>query len=121
MYRSRGFFISQLRALFEQASVDEALSSQIDRFLDATSHFLDLLLGIRNLPPGDEFLDDRIIGTLRLMSYIRDISSSQIFCKCALFRKALIRPTLMNFYCCCCPQMSSKFLVIFRSERPVFV
>lgn len=28
------------------------------------------------LPEGEEFQDDRIISTLRLMSYIRDISSS---------------------------------------------
>lgn len=92
--------MNHLRSLFEQASIDASLHVQIDRFLDSTSHFLDLLLGIRNLPPGDEYLvriffslmtglssdnfvqDDRIIGTLRLMSYIRDISSSQIFSKC---------------------------------------
>lgn len=33
------------------------------------------------LPDGEEFQDDRIISTLRLMSYIRDISSPSVFTK----------------------------------------
>ncbi|EFP83337.2 hypothetical protein PGT21_031228 [Puccinia graminis f. sp. tritici] len=92
---SRASFVGQLRALFDhspiidrqedpgqqgqQAGIEQALKTQIDLFLDSLTQFLDLLLSIRNLPPGDEFIDDRVIGTLKLMSFIRNIGRSGIY------------------------------------------
>lgn len=88
---SRASFVGQLKILFDQSPIVEGLSdnqqrgiepelkAQIDVFLESLSQFLDLLLSIRNLPPGDEFIDDRVIGTLKLMSFIRNIGRSGIY------------------------------------------
>ncbi|WAR56682.1 hypothetical protein PtB15_7B532 [Puccinia triticina] len=91
---SRASFVGQLRALFDHSPVvpkdsntsangtrgiEPELKKQIDLFLDSLAQFLDLLLSIRNLPPGDEFIDDRVIGTLKLMSFIRNIGRSGIY------------------------------------------
>lgn len=67
---SRAFFITHLRALFERTSMEEPLRSQVEAFLNSINEFLDLLLGIRNLPEGEEWQDDRVIGTLKLMTFI---------------------------------------------------
>ncbi|GAA5913444.1 hypothetical protein JCM6882_001962 [Rhodosporidiobolus microsporus] len=72
---SRAFFVAQLRQLFDESdSVDDELRAQVDEFLEAINNFLDLLLAVRNLPD-----DDRIISTLRLMTFIRGIGRSEIF------------------------------------------
>ncbi|KAI7940929.1 hypothetical protein MJO28_013214 [Puccinia striiformis f. sp. tritici] len=100
---SRASFVGQLRVLFNQSPVinkqkfdqdqqDNSLSSsnqpgrielelkaQVNIFLESRSQFLDLLLSIRNLPPGDEFIDNRVIGTLKLMLFIRNIGRSGIY------------------------------------------
>ena len=55
--RSRVFFIQQLRSLFEEASIEPSLREQVNAFLSSTNIFLDLLLSIRNLPSGDEYLE----------------------------------------------------------------
>ena len=64
------FFITQLRFLFEDTSMDERLRQQVATFLDSVNYFLELLLGIRNLPESEEWQDDRVSGTLKLMSFI---------------------------------------------------
>ncbi|KAI9619649.1 hypothetical protein KEM48_006192 [Puccinia striiformis f. sp. tritici PST-130] len=100
---SRASFVGQLRVLFNQSPVinkqkfdqdqqDNSLSSsnqpgrielelkaQVNIFLESRSQFLELLLSIRNLPPGDEFIDNCVIGTLKLMSFIRNIGRSGIY------------------------------------------
>ncbi|KAI7952095.1 hypothetical protein MJO28_007779 [Puccinia striiformis f. sp. tritici] len=103
---SRASFVGQLKVLFDQSPVinkqnqldnkdqqddhnlnslkagggiEIELKNQVDVFLESLSQFLDLLLSIRNLPPGDEFIDDRVIGTLKLMSFIRNIGRSGIY------------------------------------------
>lgn len=50
--------------------MDERLREQVEAFLDSINHFLELLLGIRNLPDSEEWQDDRVIGTLKLMAFI---------------------------------------------------
>lgn len=50
--------------------MDEGLRDHVQAFLESVNHFLELLLGIRNLPEGEEWQDDRVIGTLRLMAFI---------------------------------------------------
>ncbi|GAA5840554.1 hypothetical protein JCM9279_007363 [Rhodotorula babjevae] len=76
---SRSLFVTQLRQLFDEADHDDELRAQAASFLDSIQSFLDLLLAVRNLPEGDEFQDDRIISTLKLMSFIRTIGRSEIF------------------------------------------
>ncbi|KAH9819300.1 dedicator of cytokinesis-domain-containing protein [Melampsora americana] len=76
---SRAFFVGQLQSLFESDPIDERLQKQVESFMHSVNQFLELLLSIRNLPPGDEFIDDRVIGTLKLMSFIRNIGRSGIY------------------------------------------
>lgn len=64
---SKTFFVSQLRQLFESSQVDEALRDQVTSFLDSVDDFLDLLLGLRALPEGEEFADDRVMATVRIL------------------------------------------------------
>lgn len=79
---SRAFFIGQLRTLFETSpSVDATLQLRIRRFLDSVNQFLDLLLSVRNLPEGEEYQDDRIMGTLKLMKFIKGIGRNEIYVK----------------------------------------
>ena len=66
----RAFFITQLRSSFESGDTDADLRAHVDAFLDSINHFLELLLSIRNLPESEEWQDDRVIGTLRLMAFI---------------------------------------------------
>ncbi|KAH9083888.1 C2 domain in Dock180 and Zizimin proteins-domain-containing protein [Lactarius deliciosus] len=68
---SRTFFISHLRHLFESVS----------SFLDSVDLFLEMLLSVRALPEGEEFADDRVIATLRLMNFIRRIGRNEIYIK----------------------------------------
>jgi dedicator of cytokinesis protein 3 len=97
---SRAFFVSQLRSLFDESNIDDRLREQVDSFLTSVNSFLDLLLAVRNLPEGEEvrferafkssidfrlpgivsqYQEDRIISTLKLMSFIRGIGRSEIF------------------------------------------
>jgi hypothetical protein len=50
--------------------MEEHVRQQVEVFLEAIDQFLQLLLGIRNLPESEEWQDDRVIGTLRLMAFI---------------------------------------------------
>lgn len=50
--------------------MDSGLRDHVHMFLESINHFLELLLGIRNLPESEEWQDDRVIGTLRLMAFI---------------------------------------------------
>jgi dedicator of cytokinesis protein 3 len=78
---ARDNFIEQLRALFETSSVDEELRSRVLTFLNSVDQFLQLLLDVRALPEGEEYQDDRVIATLRLMNYIRRIGKDEIYIK----------------------------------------
>ncbi|KZT04604.1 cytoplasmic protein [Laetiporus sulphureus 93-53] len=78
---SRAFFIGYLRRLFEESDVDEQLRALVDTFLQEVNMFLDLLLSVRALPEGEEFADDRVIATLRLMNFIRRIGRDEIYIK----------------------------------------
>ncbi|KAH8119460.1 cytoplasmic protein [Phellopilus nigrolimitatus] len=78
---SRTFFIGQLRHLFDSSYVDEQLRQRVSNFLDSVDLFLELLLNVRALPEGEEFADDRVIATLRLMNFIRRIGRDEIYIK----------------------------------------
>ncbi|KAG8749875.1 hypothetical protein FRC12_013178 [Ceratobasidium sp. 428] len=78
---SRSFFVSQLRSLFDSSSLDPVLRSRVEEFLDSVNLFLDLLMNVRELPDGDEYQDDRVIATLRLMNYTRKIGRDEMYIK----------------------------------------
>ncbi|CAL1708002.1 unnamed protein product [Somion occarium] len=78
---SRAFFIGHLRQLFEASEVHADLRTRVTNFLDAVDLFLELLLSVRALPEGEEFADDRVIATLRLMNFIRRIGRDEIYIK----------------------------------------
>ncbi|EPQ57371.1 hypothetical protein GLOTRDRAFT_137711 [Gloeophyllum trabeum ATCC 11539] len=78
---SRAFFIGQLRHLFDSSDVDAQLRERITIFLEAVDQFLELLLSVRALPEGEEFADDRVIATLRLMNFIRRIGRDEMYIK----------------------------------------
>lgn len=76
---SRSFFVQQLRHCFEASTVDEALRTRMLEFLGSVDMFLDLLISVRELPNGDEFLDDKVIATLRLMNFTREIGRDEMY------------------------------------------
>ncbi|GAA6011108.1 hypothetical protein JCM11491_006730, partial [Sporobolomyces phaffii] len=76
---ARASFVDQLRQLFDASEMDDDLNLQVDRFLASINSFLDLLLDVRALPEGQEYQEDRIISTLKLMSFIREIGRSEIY------------------------------------------
>lgn len=78
---SRAFFIGQLRHLFDTSDVDDQLRERVSNFLDSVDLFLELLLSVRALPEGEEYADDRVIATLRLMNFIRRIGRDEIYIK----------------------------------------
>lgn len=78
---SRAFFINQLRLLFESSNVEEQLRQRVSDFLDSVDLFLELLMNVRELPDGEEYQDDRVIATLRLMNFIRRIGRDEIYIK----------------------------------------
>jgi dedicator of cytokinesis protein 3 len=78
---SRAYFISHLRHLFHSSNVEEQLRRRVADFLDSVDLFLELLLNVRELPDGEEFQDDRVIATLRLMNFIRRIGRDEIYIK----------------------------------------
>ncbi|KAI0633627.1 cytoplasmic protein [Trametes polyzona] len=78
---SRTFFISHLRHLFDSSDVDEELRTRVTNFLESVNVFLQLLLSVRALPEGEEFADDRVMATLRLMNFIRRIGRDEIYIK----------------------------------------
>lgn len=66
---SRSFFLQQLKELFDSSpAVDPTLREGAEVFLESIGEFLDLLLGIRSLPETDEFVEDRVVGTLKCVS-----------------------------------------------------
>ena len=78
---TRAFFIGQLRLLFANSNVDDELRKRVWDFLQSVDLFLELLLNVRALPEGEEFQDDRVIATLRLMNFIRRIGRDEIYIK----------------------------------------
>jgi dedicator of cytokinesis protein 3 len=78
---TRAYFIEQLRVMFEHSNVDEELRQHVRTFLESVGQFLQLLLNVRALPDGEEYQDDRVIATLRLMNYIRRIGRDEIYIK----------------------------------------
>ncbi|KAG1406694.1 hypothetical protein G6F60_002733 [Rhizopus arrhizus] len=71
------------RALEYQLQADdrEDLLPIGKRSVDSLCKFLGLLLQIRSLPPDNEFMDERITATLKLMKFIQVIEREEIYIK----------------------------------------
>ncbi|CAG8435565.1 3695_t:CDS:2 [Ambispora gerdemannii] len=79
---SRAYFIAHLKRLFEnKKTIDKRLRVTVTDFLDSLGQFLELLLGVRELPEGEEYQDDRIMCTLKLMKFIKSIERDEIYVK----------------------------------------
>ncbi|EJD42755.1 cytoplasmic protein [Auricularia subglabra TFB-10046 SS5] len=78
---TRAFFISQLRQLFDSSAADDRLRERVTHFLNSVDTFLDLLLSLRTLPAGEEYHDDRVIATLRLLNFTRQLGKDDIYIK----------------------------------------
>ncbi len=78
---SRALFVQELRGLFDQSSVDQRLRGRVTDSLNSVDGFLLLLVSVRELPDGEEYQDDRVIATLRLMNFIRRIGRNEIYIK----------------------------------------
>ncbi|KAJ8077057.1 Deoxycytidine kinase 1 [Marasmius tenuissimus] len=78
---SGAFFVGQLRMLFMNSEAEPGLRERVSHFLDSVDLFLELLLSVRALPEGEEFADERVIATLRLMNFIRRIGRDEIYIK----------------------------------------
>ena len=66
---SRVFFIGHLRNLFETEVQNGQLVDRVDNFLDSVDLFLELLLQVRSLPEGEEYIDDRVFVTVRASTW----------------------------------------------------
>lgn len=76
---SRAFFIGQLRALFDNPSIDAGLREQVNACLVSVNRFLDLLLSVRSLPLEESYEEDRIAGTLKLLGFLRQANRVTAF------------------------------------------
>ncbi|KAL4253449.1 DOCK family protein [Abortiporus biennis] len=78
---SRTIFINQLSQLFDAAEIHADLRARVTTFLDSINLFIELLINVSDLPEGEEYFDDRVMATLRLMNFIRRIGRDEIYIK----------------------------------------
>lgn len=71
-------FSQLLRGSFHVDPEDEAYP-YITALLDDVDEFLDLLLDLYNVPPGDAYNDDRIFHALNVLNFLKDIDRVEIF------------------------------------------
>lgn len=71
-------FIQNLRSTFQIEPEDEAFSF-VTALLNDLEEFLDLLLDLYNVPPGDAYNDDRIFHALNVLNFLKDIDRVEIF------------------------------------------
>lgn len=71
-------FTQLLRSSFHMDSEDEA-NPYISALLNDIDEFLDLLLDLYNVPPGDAYNDDRIFHALNVLNFLKDIDRVEIF------------------------------------------
>lgn len=88
IFQSRGFlpdeqektsFSSLLRASFYSIDREDVAYPYINSLLDDVEEFLDLLLDLYNVPPGDAYNDDRIFHALNVLNFLKDVDRVEIF------------------------------------------
>ncbi|KAK9477655.1 dedicator of cytokinesis-domain-containing protein [Lipomyces japonicus] len=70
--------LESLRSLFSD-NQEDTLSKKVHKMLDAISSLLDLLIELHTLPEGDAYNDDRILCTLNLMTFLKDLHREHTF------------------------------------------
>ncbi|KAF5101431.1 hypothetical protein D0Z00_000910 [Geotrichum galactomycetum] len=71
-------FCQLLRSSIRVDREDEAFP-YINALLEDVEEFLDLLLDLYNVPPGDAYNDDRIFHALNILNFLKDIDRVEIF------------------------------------------
>jgi dedicator of cytokinesis protein 3 len=71
-------FSTFLRSSFTVDSEDESYP-YINHLLDDVEEFLDLLLDLYSIPPGDAYNDDRIFHALNVLNFLKDVDRVEIF------------------------------------------
>lgn len=88
IFQSRGFlpeeqeknsFSTLLRNSFYHIDREDVAYPFINALLDDVEEFLDLLLDLYNVPPGDAYNDDRIFHALNVLNFLKDIDRVEIF------------------------------------------
>lgn len=88
IFQSRGFlpeeqekssFSSLLRASFYSIDREDVAYPYINSLLDDVEEFLDLLLDLYNVPPGDAYNDDRIFHALNVLNFLKVVERVEIF------------------------------------------
>lgn len=76
----RAYFITQLRALYEsKPSPNPTFATQFSTFLDEVELFIDLLLGVRDLPESVEWKDERASAIYRLMDFLKRLGRTELY------------------------------------------
>ena len=78
---TRNYFVAALRVLFSPPTVDAKLQKAVTTWLDSVDQFLGLLISLRDLPPGEEYQDDRVVSTLRLLNFLRSVGGRDTMCE----------------------------------------
>lgn len=78
---TRDYFVSALRLLFSGPSVDLRLQEAVTKWLNSVDQFLKLLISLRDLPDGEEYQDDRVVSTLRLLNFLRSVGGRDTMCE----------------------------------------
>lgn len=71
-------FMTTLRESIKFDSEDEAFSS-VMKLVNDIDEFLDLLIDLYTIPPGDAYNDDRIFHALNVLNFLKDIDRVEIF------------------------------------------
>ncbi|KAK9242324.1 hypothetical protein V1506DRAFT_90492 [Lipomyces tetrasporus] len=75
---SKSAFVDILFELFPVTTKDP-LSIEVHKMLTAVSRLVDLLVDLHSLPDSDAYNDDRILCTLNLMQFLKDLNREDTF------------------------------------------
>ncbi|KAK9768302.1 Deoxycytidine kinase 1 [Basidiobolus ranarum] len=74
-------FVQGLISKIEKEKSDETLKLALIKLIDSVNKFLELLLNVRDLPDEDEYEDERIMGTMKLLKFIKIMNQDDIYIK----------------------------------------
>ncbi|KAK9314886.1 hypothetical protein V1522DRAFT_409541 [Lipomyces starkeyi] len=74
---SKATFVDMLFGLFPVS--DDPLCIEVNRMLTSVSRLLDLLVDLHSLPDSNAYNDDRILCTLNLMQFLKDLDREDAF------------------------------------------
>ena len=89
---TRNYFVSALRMLFAGPTVDPDLQAAVTTWLGSVDQFLSLLISLRDLPPGEEYQDDRVVSTLRLLNFLRSVGGRDTMCESSALTRVYLAP-----------------------------